>query len=249
MQNKDRVPRRHRLRGLEVVFEDRDLIVVEKPAGLLTMSPHKDQPDTVERILTAYLRKGSTRSRLRAYVVHRLDRETSGLLVFAKSERVQQQLKHSWRDTDKRYFAVVHGQLAKKKGTISSYLAEDRDQFVHSTKNAAEGKWAETEYVVLRETPQFSALVVTLLTGRKNQIRVHFSESGHPVVGDPKYGRKEKKAVRMALHAMHLAFDHPYSGRRMVFDSPVPEPIIRLVGGLPAMSLANSFLALKLKTR
>jgi len=237
MQNKDRAPRRHRLRGLEVVFEDRDLIVVEKPAGLLTMSPHKDQPETVERILTAYLRKGSTRSRLRAYVVHRLDRETSGLLVFAKSERVQQQLKNSWRDTDKRYFAVVHGHLEQKQGTISGYLAEDRDQFVHGTKNAAEGKWAETRYSVVKETPKYTALVATLLTGRKNQIRVHFSEAGHPVAGDLKYGRKDTGAGRMALHAMHLAFDHPYSGRRMVFDSPVPEPILRLIGGqvdLPA---------------
>jgi tRNA pseudouridine32 synthase/23S rRNA pseudouridine746 synthase/23S rRNA pseudouridine1911/1915/1917 synthase len=231
MQHKDRAPRRHRLRGLEVVFEDRDLIVVEKPAGLLTMSPHRDQPNTVERILTGYLRKGNPRSRLRAYVVHRLDRDTSGLLVFAKSDRVQQQLKDHWRDTDKRYFAVVHGHLEKSNGTISGYLAEDRDQFVHVTKSAIEGKWAETEYAVLKETQRYSALAVTLHTGRKNQIRVHFAHIGHPVVGDPKYGHKERHGGRMALHATHLEFDHPYSGRRMVFDSRVPEELLRLVGG------------------
>ena len=185
MKNKDRAPRHHRLRGLGIVFEDRDILVVEKPVGLLTMSPHKNQPDTVERILT------------------------SGLLVFAKSERVQQQLKNNWRDTDKRYFAVVHGHLAEKRGTISGYLAEDRDQYVYVAKSAAEGKWAETVYSVVKETPACSALAVTLLTGRKNQIRVHFAHAGHPVVGDPKYGRKEKGGGRMALHSMHLAFDHP----------------------------------------
>ncbi len=232
MQNKDRTPRRHRLRGLQVVFEDRDIIVVEKPAGLLTMSPHKDQPDTVERILTAYLRKGNARSRLRVYVVHRLDRETSGLLVFAKSERVLQKLQNNWRDTDKHYFAVVHGHLENKTGSIRSYLVEDVDQFVHVTKDAAVGKWAETEYAVLKESPRYSALAVTLLTGRKNQIRVHFAHMGHAVVGDRKYGRKEKGVGRMALHAMHLSFDHPFSGRRMVFDSPVPEELVRLVEGL-----------------
>ncbi len=231
MQNKDRASRRHRLRGMELVFEDRDILVVEKPAGLLTMSPHRDQPETAEQILTAYLRKGNARSRLRAYVVHRLDRETSGLLVFAKNERVLQTLQNNWRDTDKQYFAVVHGRLENKTGSIRSYLVEDTDQFVHVTKNAAVGKWAETEYAVLKESPRYSALAVTLLTGRKNQIRVHFAHMGHPIVGDPKYGQKERHGGRMALHAMHLSFDHPFSGRRMIFDSPVPEALLRLVGG------------------
>lgn len=232
MKNNPRVPRRHRPQGLEILFEDRDILVVDKESGLLTNSSHRDQENTAERILTDYVRKGSARSRLRVHTVHRLDRETSGLLVFAKSETVQQQLKTNWPETDKRYFAVVNGHLPQKQGTISGYLAENPDQYVYVTKNPAAGKWAETAYAVIKETPAYSALAVTLLTGRKNQIRVHFAHAGHPVVGDKKYGAKGDRSPRMALHAMHLAFDHPYSGKRMVFDSPVPAPLLRLVGGL-----------------
>ncbi len=217
--------------GLRLLFEDRDILVVDKPVGLLTMSFRRDETRTVERILTDYLRKGNSRSRLRAFTVHRLDRETSGLLVFAKSEPVQERIKAGWRDADKVYFAVVHGTLETKSGAISGYLAEDEDQFVRVVGPEVGGKWAETRYRVAGESPRFSGVEVQLETGRKNQIRVHFASIGHAVVGDPKYGRKGRGPGRMALHAMHLEFDHPFSGRRMVFDSPVPNEILRLVGG------------------
>lgn len=243
MEKPHRVPHRHRPKGLEIVFEDRDIVVIEKESGLLTWSPHKDQPQTAERILTEYLRRGNARSRLRAYTVHRLDRETSGLLVFAKSESVQQQLKEHWRDTEKRYFAVVHGVPRKKQGTVSGYLAENENQFVYVTKNEKDGKWAETRYAVLKETKSHAALEVGLATGRKNQIRVHLASIGHPVVGDRKYGAKVDRAARMALHAMHLEFDHPYSDRRMVFDSPVPPALLKLVGGWERPGSAGGKLA------
>lgn len=236
MKNNSRVPRKRRPQGVEILFEDRDIIVIDKAAGLLTWSPHRDQRQTVERILTDYLRKGNARSRLRAYTVHRLDRDTSGLLVFAKSEKVQQQLKNNWRDTEKHYFAVVHGTPVQKEGMLSCYLAEDKDQLVYVTKNKDEGKLAESRYSVLKETTGYSALDVMLLTGRKNQIRVQFADAGHPIVGDPKYGKKDDRFQRMALHAMHLEFEHPFSGRRMIFDSPVPEPLLRLVGGVALAS-------------
>lgn len=219
----------HRLKGLEILHEDRDLLVVCKEPGLLTTSWEGDRNATAERLLTSYLRKGSNRSWIRAFTVHRLDRETSGLLIFAKSAAVQQQLKENWKAVEKRYTAVVHGCLAEKSGTFSSYLAENADQFVYSTPDETKGKWSETLYRVVKETPRFSLLDITLLTGRKNQIRVHLAEAGHPVAGDAKYGIKGDRVARMALHARTLSFPHPYDGRPMAFEAPVPAAILGLV--------------------
>ena len=221
-------PRRHRPKGLEIIYEDRDVIVINKDPGLLTMSTPKDELQTAEYLLTDYLRKGAARSRLRAYVVHRLDRETSGLLIFAKTEAVQQHLKDHWKEVEKEYLAIVHGSLKEKSGLLSSYLAENDDQFVYST-DQTKGKWSETQYSVVRENELFSELKINLLTGRKNQIRVHFSELGHPVVGDTKYGLKGKKFERMALHSRSIAFNHPHNGKRMTFEAPVPEFFTRLM--------------------
>jgi tRNA pseudouridine32 synthase/23S rRNA pseudouridine746 synthase/23S rRNA pseudouridine1911/1915/1917 synthase len=218
----------HRPKGLEIIYEDRDLLVINKEVGLLTMSFHRDELQTAECILTDYLRKGAARSRLRAYTVHRLDRETSGLLIFAKTEAVQQHLKDHWKEVEKEYRAVVHGTLKEKSGTVSGYLAEDDDQFVYLT-DQTKGKWSETQYEVIRENKLFSELKINLLTGRKNQIRVHFADLGHPVVGDAKYGPKGKKFERMALHSRSIAFNHPHSGKRMVFEAPVPEFFVRLM--------------------
>ena len=214
--------RRHRPKGLEIIYEDRDLIVINKDAGLLSMSPSRHEMQTAECLLTDYLRKGAARSRLRAYTVHRLDRETSGLLIFAKTEAVQNHLKDHWKEVEKEYLAVVHGQLEEKTGTLASYLAENEEQFVYSTSQT-KGRWSETQYAVIRENKLFSELKINLLTGRKNQIRVHFAEAGHPVVGDVKYGLKDKKFERMALHARSIAFNHPHSGKRMFFEAPVPK--------------------------
>jgi len=222
-------PHRCRPKGLEIIYEDRDLLVINKDAGLLTMSTIRDEQRTAQCLLTDYLRKGSARSRLQAYTVHRLDRDTSGLLIFAKTEAVQQYLKNHWKDVEKEYLAVVYGQLKEKSGTFSSYLAENEAQFVYSTSQT-KGRWSETKYEVVRETSGFSALKISLLTGRKNQIRVHFAEAGHPVVGDTKYGLRDKKFERMALHARSISFNHPHSGKRMVFEAPVPEFFNRLMG-------------------
>jgi tRNA pseudouridine32 synthase/23S rRNA pseudouridine746 synthase/23S rRNA pseudouridine1911/1915/1917 synthase len=214
---------------MEIIYEDRDLVVIVKEVGLLSWSPHRDQPQTAERILTDYLRKGNARSNHRAYTVHRLDRDTSGLLVFAKSEKVRDQLKDNWPKTDKRYFAVVQGHLQQKEGAIAGYLSENLNQEVYFS-NEETGKWSESLYRVTKETPKYSAVEVTLVTGRKNQIRVHFAHAGHPVVGDAKYGQSERGVERMALHSMHLAFDHPFTGKRMVFDSPPPAELLNLIG-------------------
>jgi len=233
MTQTNRLPsRRHRPRGLDIIHDDRDILVVNKEPGLLTMSYHKDQSNTAERILTDYVRKGYARSNKRVFVVHRLDRESSGVLVFAKTYPVQQRLKDNWKDTEKLYLAAVHGHLEPKFSIIESYLAEDKDQFVASTDDPDKGKFAQTAYWVIKETRLLSIIKIKLITGRKNQIRVHFAEKGHPVAGDRKYGFPDKPYERLALHGKFIAFNHPHHGERMVFNTAIPDFFKKIAGSL-----------------
>lgn len=229
MNNKRKTPSRGRRGRFQILHEDQDLLVICKDPGLLTVSYKDDRNATAERMLTSYLRKGTSRSWIRAYTVHRLDRETSGLLIFAKSKAVQQKLQENWNAVEKHYTAVVHGIIDEKSGKFASYLVENDSQFVHSTPDAAKGEWAETLYRVVKETPRFSLLDIKLLTGRKNQIRVHLAEAGHPIAGDAKYGQKRDRVARMALHARTISFPHPHNGRLMVLEAPVPGTILGLV--------------------
>jgi RluA family pseudouridine synthase len=222
-------PTKYQPKGLPILYEDRDIIVVEKPGGLLTIGTDRDKTRTVHTILNEYVRKGDPRSRNRVYIVHRLDRETSGILVLAKSEAAKAYLQGHWEETDKRYLTVVHGSLPQKSGTISSYLAENSALTVYSTPDPALGQLSHTEYTVLKEVRGLSLLEIHLLTGRKHQIRVHLSEQGHPVVGDRKYGRNDGYGF-LALHARSLSFTHPVSGRRLTFTTAIPDIITRLVG-------------------
>ena len=213
---------KHLPRGLEILYEDQDILVVDKPAGLLTVGTETNKFKTASYILTDYVRKGSLKSRNRIFTVHRLDQWTSGVLIFAKSEEVKLHLQAQWEDTEKKYVAVVYGHLAQKKGIITSYLAENKAYVVYSTTNIVKGKLAQTAYRVLKETKRFSLLEINLLTGRKNQIRVHMADKGHPIVGDRKYGRGEDGYSRLALHAKLISFKHPTSGERMTFEAKVP---------------------------
>ena len=231
MKNHRRKPGPRRLNRLEILYEDQDLLVICKEPGLLTNSYKDDKTPTAERSLTGYLRKGSSRSWIRAYTVHRLDRNTSGLLIFAKNKDIQQQLQGNWAAVEKHYTAVVHGNLEEKSGKFASYLMENNAQVVYSTTNAKAGQWAETLYQVVKETAHYSLLDITLLTGRKNQIRVHLAEAGYPIAGDAKYGTKGDRVARMALHARTLSFPHPFDGRPMEFEAPVPKVILDLVKG------------------
>jgi tRNA pseudouridine32 synthase/23S rRNA pseudouridine746 synthase/23S rRNA pseudouridine1911/1915/1917 synthase len=180
MPKKKNFTNRHLPRGLEILYEDKDILVVDKPAGLLTVRTETEKTRTAHYILTDYVRKGSAKSQKRIFTVHRLDQWTSGVLVFAKREAVKLLLRAQWKGTEKKYIAVAHGQLAQKEGIISSYLAENKAFVVYSTKDTTKGKLAQTAYKVLKETRQFSLLEITLLTGRKNQIRVHLADKGHP---------------------------------------------------------------------
>jgi len=222
MHKKKHSVSRHLPRGLEILYEDSEIIVVDKPAGLLTVGTDTNKTKTVYYILTDYVRKGSLKSRNRVFVVHRLDQWTSGVLVFAKSEEIKLLLQGQWKETEKKYIAVVHGRLDQKEGIITSYLAENKAFVVYSTTDATKGKLARTAYKVLKETGSFSLLEINLLTGRKNQIRVHMADKGHPVAGDRKYGKDEDGYKRLALHSKSISFKHPTSGRQMTIESKLP---------------------------
>jgi tRNA pseudouridine32 synthase/23S rRNA pseudouridine746 synthase/23S rRNA pseudouridine1911/1915/1917 synthase len=216
--------------GLVILHEDRDILVVDKPAGLLTMGTDTNKTRTAYFILTDYVRKGYSKSRNRIFIVHRLDRETSGILVFAKNIEAKLSLQDQWQETKKKYLAVVHGRCDRKSGTITTYLAENKAHFVYSTPDAAKGKLSRTAYTVLKETEDFALLEVDLLTGRKHQIRVHLVGIGHAVVGDQKYGKADRSHPRLALHARSISFRHPFTGKPVTFETKAPAYFNRLVG-------------------
>ena len=196
----------------EIIYEDRDVIVVDKPHGLLT---------THTRAVGREARKGQMKSSRRVWLCHRLDRETSGLIMFAKSEAVAEYFRTSWNElTKKIYLAKVEGVIAEESGVFVSYLRDDsKTMKVSSVKDPRFGKKATTEWRVLSTAKNATTVEVTLKSGRKNQIRVHFSEAGHPVVGYEKYGAK--KASRLCLHAHKLSFVHPHTKKTMDFVSPI----------------------------
>lgn len=220
--------------GLKILHEDREIIVVDKSAGLLTIGTDKEKRRTAFYVLTDYVRKGCAKSRNRVFIVHRLDQDTSGVLIFAKTEEARTFLQENWENTQKKYLAVVHGRLEKKEDVITSYLTENSAHFVHSTSDRTKGRLSHTAYKVLKETREYSLLEIELLTGRKNQIRVHLAEMGHPVVGDWKYGKKDKVHKRLALHARSITFKHPSTGRTRTFEAGVPEYFEQLVGAFPS---------------
>ena len=217
-----RMPKRYQPRGLSILYEDRDILVVDKVSGLLTVGNERVSHRTAHYLLNEYVRRGNPNSRLRVFVVHRLDRDTSGVIVFSKSQYAKRYLQEQWGGFQKQYYAIVHGTLPDKEGVIASYLAENRVHKMYSVADPKKGKLARTGYRVLRESPKYSLLAIDLLTGRKNQIRVHLSEKGCPVAGDEKYGAKEKGIRRLTLHAASITIVHPYSKERMSFRAEVP---------------------------
>lgn len=223
---------RLRARGIGILYEDREILVIDKPAGLLTVGTESDKSHTAYFMLTDYVRNGCARSRNRVFIVHRLDRETSGILVFAKSEEAKHRLQDQWQETEKKYLAVVHGTCKRASETITTYLAENKAHVVYSTSDPASGKLSRTAYRVLRQTKDFALLEVDLLTGRKNQIRVHLAGIGHPIVGDRKYGKRDDSYSRLALHARVISFRHPFSGEQLTFTAEVPGHFHKLVGAL-----------------
>ncbi len=215
--------------GMKVFFEDAHLIVIDKPSGLLSIASEAEPEKTAYFQLTEYLRHGNPRAKERVWIVHRLDRETSGLMVFAKTPMVKETLQGSWDTFEKRYEAVVEGKLPAEKGTFESDLDETNPYKVRSAPRSDVTRHAVTHWRVLAKSTWRSLVELTLETGRRHQIRVHLSDAGCPVVGDEKYGAKSDPAGRLGLHSCALRFVHPVTREEMRFESALPKDLAALV--------------------
>ena len=226
----DRVPEERKFRGIfTIIYEDHDIVVIDKQAGMLSIATDKEKSKTAYYMLSAHVKSQGSKNKI--FVVHRLDRETSGLMMFAKSERVQHILQSNWNEiiSERAYIAVVEGVPEKSEGTITSYLFESKALIVYSSQNPKSGHMAVTNYQVMKSGSEYSMLKVKLETGRKNQVRVHMQDIGHPVAGDKKYGSKTNPIGRLALHAWVLGFSHPISNKPLRFETPVPRKFKRLI--------------------
>lgn len=209
-------------RRIKLVYEDDDIIVVNKGYGLLSMGNDKIKEGTAYSILREYLKTKDPRNKI--FIVHRLDQHTSGLMVFAKSEEAKEKLQHNWNNMvlRRQYVCVVEGKVTTPQGEVRGLLAENAQHMVYVTDDPTVGKPALTRYTTIRTANGYTLLEVELETGRKNQIRVHMKELGYPIAGDRKYGAKSSPINRLALHAMTLRFVHPITRKLMDFSTPVP---------------------------
>jgi len=228
----DRSTPRQKSHGLNIIYEDQDLIVIDKPSGLLTIATDKEKRNTAYSILSDYVKTADPDNKI--FIIHRLDRETSGLLMFAKNETVKQQIQKTWITTinQRTYIAVVEGEVKKTKGTIISWLTESKALIVYSSQNQKLGRKAITHYKKIRGNSEFSLLQVNLETGRKHQIRVHMQDIKHPILGDQKYGSGLNPIRRMGLHSQVLAFTHPGTGEPCRFETPIPKIFWKLFSSL-----------------
>ena len=210
--NKNAAPFHHPM--LNILYEDEHLLVVEKASGLLSMGTERDKTKTAYYILNNYVKNKDPRNHI--FILHRLDKETSGVMMFAKNKKVQEILQKNWNEMirERKYVAVIEGCPQPEQGQVKSYISENKALIVH--------------YTTLKSNRQFSLVELELETGRKNQIRVHMQEIGHPVTGDPKYGATKNPLHRLALHAFKLTFTHPVTGKEMKFETPIPTKFMTL---------------------
>lgn len=209
--------------GLTIMYEDDAVLVVNKKEGLLSVAAPNESDVTAYRQLTAHVRQKNPKNRI--FIVHRLDRDTSGVMVFAKTEEVKLKLQDNWKDVvkERTYIALVEGKVKKEEGTISTWLKESKTHKMHSNNEPNGGQKAITHFKTLSTNARFSLLQVELETGRKNQIRAHMEDFGFPVVGDKKYGAKTNEIGRLGLHAKVLAFTHPTTNEVVRFEADVPK--------------------------
>lgn len=217
---------KHNLDGVSIIFEDKDILVVDKERGILSVATKNEREKTAYNILKNYLKEKDPKDKI--FVVHRLDRDTSGVMIFAKSEKAQDILQTTWNDSvkERTYVALVEGNVKKDRDTIISYLAENKAMVTYSTTNEEEGKKAISHYKVLKRNKNFSLLEVNIETGRKNQIRVHMQDLGHSVVGDKKYGSTKNPIRRLGLHAHTIVFVHPITKEVLSFTSKIPDAFL-----------------------
>ncbi len=216
-------------RRVQLVYEDDDIIVINKGYGLLSMGNDKVKEGTAYSILKDYVKWQDPRNKI--FIVHRLDRDTSGLMMFARNPQAKEAMQHNWNNMvlERKYLAVVEGKVDDDEGEVRSYLAENSQYEVYSTNNPKEGQLAVTRYKVLKRANGYSLLEVSLDTGRKNQIRVHMKDLGHPIAGDRKYGARTSPIHRLALHAQTLRFAHPVTRALMSFSTPIPASFSSMV--------------------
>ena len=207
-------------KNIDIIYEDKNIIVINKPSGLLTVATEKEKNKTAYHLVMEYLKKKNKNNRI--FIIHRLDKDTSGIIMFAKNERAKHLYQDNWNDIVKKrcYYAVIDGKMQNKEGTIKSYLKENGNM-VYSVKDRS-GKIAITEYKVLKERKNISLLDINLKTGRKNQIRVHMKENKTPILGDLKYGEKSKLINRLALHAYKLELINPVTKKLLTFEVNMP---------------------------
>lgn len=207
-------------KNIDIIYEDKDIIVINKPSGLLTVATEKEKNKTAYHLVMEYLKKKNKNNRI--FIIHRLDKDTSGIIMFAKNERAKHLYQDNWNDIVKKrcYYAVIDGKMENKEGTIKSYLKENGNM-VYSVKDRS-GKLAITEYKVLKERKNISLLDINLKSGRKNQIRVHMKENKTPILGDLKYGEKSKLINRLALHAYKLELVNPVTKKLLTFEINMP---------------------------
>lgn len=213
---------------LKILYEDADLIAIDKPSGLLSISNSKERVNTAFRLVSDYIKKDNPKAKL--FVIHRLDEQTSGVLLFSKNLKLKNEMQKRWNEIVKlrEYICIVKGKI-DPKGHIESYLTSNHFQIVHSTNNREIGSLAITDYEVIKYKNSFSKLRVWISTGKRNQIRVHLSEKGYPIVGDKKYGSKFNPIGRLALHASRLQLIDPRNNKMLDITSQVPKDIDNLV--------------------
>lgn len=208
---------------LPIIYEDDEIIVINKPSGLLSIASDKEKGSTAYRMLSDYVQQKDKHNRV--FVVHRLDEDTSGVLMVAKNVKIQQALQDNWNDlvTKRGYYAIVEGIMENPSGTIKSYLKKNSQNMMYSSKKPGDGQLAITHYKVIKNNDNYSLLDVNIDTGRKNQIRVHLGEMGHYIIGDDKYGEPSNPIKRLGLHAYELDITHPITGKKMKFTAPIPK--------------------------
>ena len=216
-------------KSFRIIYEDADIIVIDKPAGLLTIATDAEKERTAYHQLTDYVQIQNPDQRI--FIVHRLDRDTSGVMLFARNEGVKKMFQDNWKELmiERAYIAVVEGRLDKKEGTVKSWLLETKTKLMYSSARPGAGLEAITHYKVLMDSSRYSLLEIRLETGRKNQIRVHMQDMGHSIIGDKKYGAKTNPIGRLGLHASILAFRHPVTNEMMRFETEVPKKFSRLL--------------------
>lgn len=209
---------------LDIIYEDKSILIVNKPSHLLTISTDNEKERTLFHKVYVYCKKKNQK----VFIVHRLDKDTSGLVIFAKNERIKSILQKNWNDVKRGYIAIVKGIVENKEKTLKNYLAETKTLFTYVT-DEKKGKLALTHFRKVRTNNQYSLLDIEILTGRKNQIRVQLNEIGHPILGDKKYGDAPDPIRRLCLHAYKLSFEHPITHKQLNFETDVPNSFVKLI--------------------